>query len=115
VERLSVGVIVWSEEVQDDPTVLAHRDPVTLARAMALLIHDRIQDTYAFPGLTGFLDDHAPPQDCLESRDVDDWLDELREAAPYPAFSFHDLPITGGTDGTDRAEAGRMLSCACAS
>ncbi|MCC6856522.1 MAG: hypothetical protein IT189_10730 [Microbacteriaceae bacterium] len=111
-EHLSIGVIVWFDWDRDDPTVIAEQDPTTLARAMALLIHQRISNDRAYGSLAGLLTAQPPPQDWLEPQDVDDWLEALREAAPFPAFSFHEVPVAGGADGTDRASAVRMLALA---
>lgn len=107
--QLSLGVIIWSDDPEEDPTVIADRNPVTLARVMATTIHDMMDDSPAFVGATGFLESHAAPADWQWPEDVDDWLEELREATPYPAFSFHQIPTNGGADGTNRSVVNRHL------
>lgn len=107
--QLSLGVIVWSDDPEEDPTVIADRNPVTLARVMATTIHDMMDDSPAFQGATEFMESHSSPADWAWPEDVDDWLEELREATPYPAFSFHQIPTIGGADGTNRTVANRYL------
>ena len=108
-KQLFLGVIVWSDDTEEDPTVIADRNPVTLARVMATTIHDMMDDSPAFAGATEFMESHASPADWEWPEDVDDWLEELREATPYPAFSFHQIPTTGGADGTNRTVVNRYL------
>lgn len=112
--QLSLGVIVWSDSGQDDPTVIADTDPTALARAMAGLLHARLSDSGTPAGLDTLLQESAPPRDWEDPRDVDDWLEALREATGYPAFSFHQIPLAGGTDGTDRTQAAAELARALA-
>jgi len=107
--QLFLGVIVWSDDVEEDPTVIADRNPVTLARVMATTIHEMMDDSPAFEGATEFLESHPSPMEWEWPRDVDDWLEELREATPYPAFSFHQIPTVGGADGTNRTVVNRYL------
>ena len=106
---LSIGVIIWSDDTEEDPTVIADRNPVTLARTMAVMIHDMIDDSPAYAGATEFLESNPPPQDWVLPEDVDDWLEALREATPYPSYSFHQIPTTGGADGTNRTVVNRYL------
>lgn len=107
--QLFLGVIVWSDDTEEDPTVIADRNPVTLARVMATTIHEMMDDSPAFEGATEFMESHASPADWEWPEDVDDWLEELREASPYPAFSFHQIPTIGGADGTNRTVVNRYL------
>ena len=37
---LFLGVLLWSDDTEEDPTVIADRNPVTLARTMAVMIHE---------------------------------------------------------------------------
>lgn len=104
---LSVGVIVWGH---DEPTVIAHRDPQTLARTMALLLHEVFAETDFYAGAPAFLETHAPPQDWVDPADVDDWLQALRERTSTPGISFHQIPLSGGADGTNRTQAAGFLS-----
>jgi len=112
--HLAVGVIVWDDQGDDDPTVLADPNPTALARAIALLLHQRIAEGPTSDTLARFLEEHPPAQDWAEPKDVDDWLDALRETTPLPSVSFHEVPISGGADGTDRIRAARMLTSALA-
>ena len=43
-----LGVIVWSDDTEEDPTVIADRNPVTLARVMAMMIYDMMDDSPAY-------------------------------------------------------------------
>lgn len=106
---LSLGVIIWSDDTSEDPTVIVDRSPVTLARVMATAIHEMIDDSHAYAGATEFLESNPPPSDWVTPEDVDNWLDALREATPYPAFSFHQIPTTGGADGTNHTFVNRYL------
>ena len=72
---LFLGVILWSDDTEEDPTVIADRNPVTLARTMAVMIHEMIDDSPAYEGATEFLESNPPPQDWVLPEDVDDWLD----------------------------------------
>lgn len=107
-----LGVIIWSDDAEEDPTVIADRNPVTLARTMAVMIHEMIDDAPAYEGATEFLESNPPPQDWVLPEDVDDWLEALREATPYPSYSFHQIPTTGGADGTNRTVVNRYLESA---
>ena len=109
---LFLGVILWSDDTEEDPTVIADRNPVTLARTMAVMIHEMIDDSPAYEGATEFLESSPPPQDWVLPEDVDDWLEALREATPYPSYSFHQIPTTGGADGTNRTVVNRYLDSA---
>lgn len=106
---LHLGVIIWSDDPEQEPTVIADRNPVTLARSMALAIHEMISIEDLYAGATDFLNEQPPPQDWEWPEDVDRWLDDLREATPYPAYSFHQIPITGGADGTNHTAVSRLL------
>lgn len=107
---LQVGVIEWFDDPDIEPTVIADRSPVTVARGVALAIYDAITEySDAYAGATEFLNEHPPPQDWEWPEDVDRWLDDLREATPYPAFSFHQIPATGGVDGTNHTSVKRLL------
>jgi hypothetical protein len=83
---LFLGVIVWSEV---DPTVIADRNPVAVARAVAVTIHEMLEDSEVYAGATEFLQSNPSPQDWVLPEDVDAWLEALREATPYPVYSFH--------------------------
>lgn len=107
--QLFLGVIIWSDDTEQDPTVIADRNPVTLARTMAVMIHEMIDDSPAYAGAPEFLESNPPPQDWVLPEDVDAWLEALREATPYPAYSFHQVPTTGGADGTNRTVVNRYL------
>lgn len=109
---LFLGVIIWSDDTEEDPTVIADRNPVTLARTMATMIHDMIDDSPAYAGAPEFLQSNPPPQDWVLPEDVDAWLEALREATPHPAYSFHQIPITGGADGTNLTVVNRYLESA---
>lgn len=96
---LSLGIIVWSDDPDLEPTVIAHDSPVVVARAAALAIHEMITDPYAYGGATEFLQSQKPPQDWRTPEDVDAWLEALRDTTSYPAFSFHSVSVTGDTNG----------------
>lgn len=106
---LFLGVIVWSDDPEVDQTVIADRNSVVLARAVAVTIHEMLEDSEAFAGATEFLQSNPPPQDWVLPEDVDAWLEALREATPYPAYSFHHVPLTGGADGTNHTAVNRYL------
>lgn len=106
---LWLGVIVWSDDPEVEPTVVLSRSPVTLARVVAVTIHEMLQDSDAYAGATEFLESTPPPQDWILPEDVDRWLETLRNETPHPAFSFHQVPLTGGADGTNRAVVNRHL------
>lgn len=104
-----LGVIIWSDDPDVEPTVIADRNPVTLARSLALTIHEMLADTNLYVGATEFLQEQPPPQDWALPEDVDDWLEALRDGTPYPSYSFHQVPITGGVDGTNHTVVNRHL------
>ena len=106
---LSLGVIIWSDDINEDPTVIADRSSVTLTRVMATAIHEMIDDPNTYAGAIEFLESNPSPSDWVTPEDVDNWLDALREATPYPAFSFHQIPATGGADGTNHTFVNRQL------
>ena len=106
---LFLGVIVWADDPEVDPTVIADRNPVVLARAVAVTIHEMLEDSEAYAGATEFLQSNPPPQDWVLPEDVDAWLEALREATPHPAYSFHRVPMTGGADGTNHTAVNRYL------
>lgn len=53
---LFLGVIIWSDDTEQDPTVIADRNPVTLARTMAVMIHEMIDHSPAYAGAPEFLE-----------------------------------------------------------
>lgn len=106
---LFLGVIVWADDPEIDPTVIADRNPVAVARAVAVTIHEMLEDSEAYAGATEFLQSNPPPQDWVLPEDVDAWLEALREATPHPAYSFHQVPLTGGADGTNHTAVNRYL------
>lgn len=106
---LFLGVIVWADDPEIDPTVIADRNPVAVARAVAVTIHEILEDSEAYAGATEFLQSNPPPQDWVLPEDVDAWLEALREATPHPAYSFHRVPMTGGADGTNHTAVNRYL------
>lgn len=112
---LSLGIIVWTDDPEVEPTVIAGRNPVALARAVAVAvavavtIHEMLEDSEVYAGATEFLQSNPPPQDWVLPEDVDAWLEALREATPYPAYSFHHVPLTGGADGTNHTVINRYL------
>ena len=106
---LFLGVIVWADDPEIDPTVIAARNPVAVARAVAVTIHEMLEDSEAYAGATEFLESNPPPQDWVLPEDVDAWLEALREATPHPAYSFHHVPSTGGADGTNHTVVDRYL------
>lgn len=93
--HVNIGVINWSDLEQDEPTVLAHSNPVTLARQIATMLHETLSDSDAFAGATEFLSSHSTPADWQSPEDVDRWMDALREATPLPSFSLQRIPVTG--------------------
>lgn len=92
-EHVNVGVIVWSEMAEDEPTVLADQHPVGLARVLAENLHASLRDSDVFAGAAEFLDRHQPPSAWETPEDVDAWLEDLRAATDYPSFSIQRLPI----------------------
>ncbi|MGX9349126.1 hypothetical protein [Microbacterium sp. KNMS] len=106
---LPLGVIVWSDDPEVDPTVIADRNPVTLARSVALTIHDMLTNADLYAGAAEFVETLPPPEDWVWPEDVDDWLEALRESTPYPAYSFHRVPVSGGVDGTNHTAVTRHL------
>lgn len=109
---LCLGVILWSDDPEVEPTVIADRSPVSLARSVALTIHEMLVDPHLYAGATEFLQEQPPPQYWVLPEDVDEWLEALREATPYPAYSFHQVPVTGGVDGTNHTVVHRHLELA---
>lgn len=97
--RLSVGVIVWSDLPDDEPTVVASASPLRVVHMLATTLHDALKDSDAFAGATEFLQTHVDPANWNTPEDVDAWLDALREATPFPTFSIHTvtLPSTSPT------------------
>ncbi|MGO3658144.1 hypothetical protein ACT3TB_07955 [Micrococcaceae sp. AOP34-BR2-30] len=104
-----LGVIVWTDDPEVEPTVIVDRSPVALARTVAVTIHEMLEDSEAYTGATEFLQSNPPPQDWVLPEDVDAWMEVLREATPYPAYSFHRVPTTGGADGTNHTVVNRYL------
>lgn len=93
--QLHIGVIVWEDPVDIDPTVLVDRHPVTLARAVATTLHENL-DSQAFVGAADFLASHAGPDDWRRPEDVDAWLQELQRATSLPSVTFHQVPVPTG-------------------
>ena len=89
--------------------MIVDRSPVALARTVAVTIHEMLEDSEAYTGATEFLQSNPPPQDWVLPEDVDAWMEVLREATPYPAYSFHRVPTTGGADGTNHTVVNRYL------
>ncbi len=106
---LFLGVIVWADDPEIDPTVIAGRNPVAVARAVAVTIHEMLENSEAYAEATDFLESNPPPQDWGLPEDADAWLEALREAPPHPAYSFHQVPMTGGADGTNHTVVNRYL------
>ncbi|MFI8631257.1 hypothetical protein ACIGEP_01500 [Microbacterium sp. NPDC077663] len=95
---LHLGVIVWLDDPEVEPTVLTHDSAVVVAHATALAIHEMLEDSPAYVGAAQFLATHRVPQDWHTPEHVDAWLEALREATPHPAYSFHQIPVGAGID-----------------
>lgn len=107
---LWLGVIVWSDDPEVEPTVIADSSSVLVARAGAVTIHEMLaEDRDGYAGATQFLESHPPPQDWDSPEHVRAWLDALQEATPHPSFSIHTVPVAGGADGTNRSAVNRYL------
>ncbi|GAA3664233.1 hypothetical protein [Microbacterium marinilacus] len=57
---LSFAVIVWSDDPEAQPTVIADRSPVVVARATVLATHEMITDPYLYAGATDFVETQNP-------------------------------------------------------
>ncbi|MEX3510660.1 hypothetical protein VVR84_14060 [Kocuria carniphila] len=93
-EFVNVGVIEWTNLGDQEPTVYVDSDPVALSRHIVTSIHDELVGSPdLFTGAVAFLDQHPLPIRTLEPADVDQWLDALRKATSFPAYSIQRLPI----------------------
>ena len=58
---LFLGVIVWADDPEIDPTVIADRNPVAVARAVAVTIHEMLEDSEAYGNAEPLVDSFPYP------------------------------------------------------
>jgi hypothetical protein len=87
-----LGVVVWSDDPEVEPSVFVGTDQVTVMLATALGIHELLDRSPAYDGAAEFLATQPPPAAWESVSDVHDWLEALREATPYPACSLQQIP-----------------------
>lgn len=100
--HVHIGIITWSDLPDVEPTVLADTNSVRLARTLATTLHEVMDESDAFAGATEFLRHRPGPAQWQSAQDVDTWLEALRATSPFPAFSLHQVTVTG-TAGPDMA------------
>src|SRR5699024_9997288 len=91
---VQVGVILWSDFEDVEPSILVDTNPVRLARDVALMIHDGIQHDPAYAGAADFLEAHPFPPRPYDPIAVQGWLDALRNSTDYPAFTLDSRPVS---------------------
>lgn len=99
-ERVSVGVITWTDLDDEDPTILVDTNPVRLARNLATTLYENLDDNPAFDGAAEFLDTHPSPEQWRRPEDVDAWLDAFDQVTPLPAISIQSVGVGAPPPGT---------------
>lgn len=105
---LFLGVVVWSDDPEVEPSVFVGTDQVTVMLATALGIHEMLDRSPGYDGAADFLATQPPPASWESVSDVHDWLEALREATPYPACSLQQIP-TGALDDVPSGSFERSL------
>lgn len=99
---VSVAMIVWSDDLDIEPTVLVGSRSVPLHRETAAMLHGKLTDSDSFQGAQQFLADHAGPAQWRTPEEIEAWLDALRESTPYPHVTFAQQPLTHGAESYGR-------------
>lgn len=106
-ERVSVGVITWTDLDDEDPTILVDTNPVRLARNLATTLYENLDGNPAFDGAAAFLDTHLSPEQWHRPEDVDAWLDAFDQVTPLPAISIQSVGVGAPPPGTAPEETPR--------
>lgn len=96
---VGVGVIVWSDDQETEPTIIISPRIVQLTREVATMVWEELHQSDAFQGAEDFLVSHLEPADWGGARQVDEWLDALSEAMPFPQVTLTQLPVDGSGEG----------------
>lgn len=102
--QVYVGVIVWTDLEDQEPTMLVDSDPVRLTRNLATTLHEHLDGDEGFTGAAEFLESHPAPSQWRTPEDVDAWLQALNESTPYPAVSIQRLGVGPQPPGTTAVE-----------
>ncbi|GFZ83098.1 hypothetical protein [Nesterenkonia alkaliphila] len=103
--QVHVGVIIWTDLENQEPTILVDTNPVRLTRNLATTLHESLDGDPGFEGAAEFLDHHPSPQEWKTPEDVDVWLDALSASTPYPAVSIQRREIGTPNPAAGPAEA----------
>lgn len=82
-EEALLAEVRWSPDT--DPECFTDPDPLVLMREVATIVHHELQDSPAYEGATGFLDQHAPPEQWDSQMTVVTWLRDLARTTEFPA------------------------------
>lgn len=93
---LTVGVVVWSEDPELPPTVVAGAGVEEVAKRVALEIDDALRAPFGFAGATEFLASHPVLTEQSSAAQIRQWLEDLDRGTPYPSWSMHDVPTDTG-------------------
>jgi hypothetical protein len=93
---VGVCVITWSDDPEVEPTIMVRRRIVELNRSVATMLYEELRDSNAFQGATEFLKSHT--DDWEDARAVDDWLEALKNATPFPRVTLTQVRVEEGDD-----------------
>lgn len=102
--QVHVGVIIWTDLEDQEPTVLVDSDSVRLTRKLATTLHEHLDGDPGFVGAAESLEHHTSPSQWQTPEDVDAWLEALNESTPYPAVSIQHLAMGAPPPGPTPAE-----------
>lgn len=95
-DRVTLGVVVWSEDPEVPPSLIAGRGRAEVTRRLAMEIDEMIRDPNAFVGAADFLADRDPLAEVTSEEHIQRWLADLSGSSSYPSWSVTETSLSFG-------------------
>lgn len=93
---VTLGVVVWSEDPEVPPLLVAGRGRAEVTRRLAMEIDETIRDPNAFVGAADFLAGRDPLTEDTSGEHVQRWLAEFSGSSSYPRWSVTETSLSFG-------------------